>query len=87
MDRAPGLRLPCPRSLETAQSIVPGGGKAAGPESITTAGGYGFRPAPLSRLGRNDELKGSVRLIRREPPPARFGGSNAAAIARNLGKS
>jgi hypothetical protein len=27
----------------------------ASPESITTAGGYGFRPSPLSRLGRNDE--------------------------------
>jgi hypothetical protein len=44
-----------------------------------------FRPAPLSRLGRNDELKGSARLIHRRP--ARVGGSNAAAIARNLGKS
>ena len=30
----------------------------ASPESIPTACGYGFRPSPLSRLGRNDELKG-----------------------------
>src|SRR5258708_16072580 len=27
------------------------------PESIPTVRGYGFRPSPLSRLGRNDELK------------------------------
>ena len=26
----------------------------ASPESIPTGGGYGFRPSPLSRLGRND---------------------------------
>src|SRR5438067_237855 len=31
--------------------------KPASPESIPTACGYGFRPSPLSRLGRNDELK------------------------------
>src|SRR5207248_7341138 len=29
----------------------------ASPESIPTACGYGFRPSPLSRLGRNDEVK------------------------------
>ena len=29
----------------------------ASPESISTASGYGFRPSPLSRLGRNDQLK------------------------------
>jgi hypothetical protein len=29
----------------------------ANPESITTAGDYGFRLSPLSRLGRNDQLK------------------------------
>jgi hypothetical protein len=27
----------------------------ASPESIPTACGYGFRPSPLSRLGRNDD--------------------------------
>ena len=26
--------------------------------AVPTASGYGFRPSPLSRLGRNDELKG-----------------------------
>src|SRR5437667_8623726 len=31
--------------------------KPASPESIPTACGYGFRPSPLSRLGRNDEVK------------------------------
>src|SRR5204863_5129777 len=31
--------------------------KPASPESIPTACGYGFRPSPLSRLGRNDQLK------------------------------
>ena len=31
--------------------------KPASPESIPTASGYGFRPSPLSRLGRNDQLK------------------------------
>src|SRR5205823_9211353 len=34
--------------------------KPASPESITTAGGYGFRPSPLSRLGRNDKLNGLI---------------------------
>jgi hypothetical protein len=29
--------------------------KPASPESIPTACGYGFRPSPLLRLGRNDE--------------------------------
>jgi hypothetical protein len=32
----------------------------ANPESITTGSGYGFRLSPLSRLGRNDEQKGSA---------------------------
>src|SRR5437667_825491 len=32
----------------------------ASPESIPTACGYGFRPSPLPRLGRNDELKASA---------------------------
>src|SRR6266481_5143318 len=32
--------------------------KPASPESITTACDYGFRPSPLSRLGRNDERTG-----------------------------
>jgi len=31
--------------------------KLANPESITPAGDYGFRLSPLSRLGRNDQLK------------------------------
>src|SRR5947209_15977916 len=34
--------------------------KPASPESIPTAGGYGFRPSPLSRLGRNDKLNGLI---------------------------
>src|SRR5260221_12631998 len=32
--------------------------KPASPESITTACDYGFRPSPLSRLGRDDERTG-----------------------------
>src|SRR5436190_13789715 len=32
----------------------------ASPESITAAGGYGLRLSPPSRLGRNDELKGTI---------------------------
>src|SRR5947199_8187889 len=39
--------------------VIPGRGRRPrAPESISTASGYGFRPSPLSRLGRNDELKG-----------------------------
>src|SRR5438876_11602582 len=34
--------------------------KHASPESIPTVRGYGFRPSPLSRLGRNDEVKASA---------------------------
>src|SRR4029450_12828043 len=32
----------------------------ASPESIITSNGYGFRPSPLGRLGRNDEARGLV---------------------------
>src|SRR4030095_6348113 len=32
----------------------------ASPESITTAGGYGFRLSPPSRLGRDAEMKGNI---------------------------
>jgi len=31
--------------------------KPASPESIPSTCGYGFRPSPLSPLGRNDEVK------------------------------
>ena len=34
--------------------------KHASPESIPTVRGYGFRPSPLSRLGRNDKLNGLI---------------------------
>src|SRR5262249_40934698 len=45
--------------------------KPANPESVTTAGGYGFRLSPLSRLGRNDERPW---LLRRD---AHFGSGRA----------
>jgi hypothetical protein len=34
--------------------VIPGRAEGAGLESILTAGGYGFRLSPLTRLGRND---------------------------------
>ena len=37
--------------------VIPGRAEGASPESIPSVRGYGFRPSPLSRLGRNDELK------------------------------
>ena len=47
-----------PRSRGASSSRHSGAqAKPASPESIPTACGYGFRPSPLSRLGRNDELK------------------------------
>src|SRR5439155_19181371 len=39
--------------------------KPASPESITTASHYGFRPSPLSRLGRNDKLNGLIFLAKK----------------------
>jgi hypothetical protein len=35
----------------------PKGEGVASPESIITVGSYGFRLSPLTRLGRNDELR------------------------------
>ena len=47
-----------PRSRGASSSRHSGArAKPASPESIPTACGYGFRPSPLSRLGRNDEVK------------------------------
>src|SRR5436305_13382591 len=54
-------RLPRPASEAQPRHALSasfrGAGEACEPESIPSTCGYGFRPSPLSRLGRNDELK------------------------------
>src|SRR5262249_40076850 len=39
----------------TFRFVIPGRAEGVSPESITRACEYGFRPSPLSRLGRHDD--------------------------------